>query len=83
MARAYAGWLGTLGMAFTLLRGALAGGGFEGTVLQAVFALLALAVVGAVVGAIAEATVDEAVRTQLERQLAEHEGSQSDAKAAA
>lgn len=58
-------------MATVLLRGALAGGGLEGTIHQAIVATGLLAVVGVVVGAIAQRTIDESIRTQLEAQLAE------------
>lgn len=71
MARAYAGFLGSLGMTVALARGAVHGAGFEGTVLQAVIAMAALAAVGAVVGSIATSTVDEAIRSKLQQQLAD------------
>lgn len=73
MARAYAGVLGSLGMAVTLLRGAMHGGGFEGTVTTAVVAMFALAGVGWFVGQVAEATVDESVRQRLQAQIDRHE----------
>ncbi len=74
MARAYAGVLGFLGMGITLLRGAIVGAGFEGTVTSAVYAMVSLALVGFVVGWIAEATIDESVRSKMEKQLAELSG---------
>ncbi len=74
MARVYAGVLGFLGMGITLLRGAIAGGGLEGTVSSAVYAMVTLALVGFVVGWIAEATIDESVRSRMEKQLAELKG---------
>jgi hypothetical protein len=77
MARAYAGVLGSLAWAVTFARGALLGGGIEGTAQTAFFAMLALAGVGYVVGQIAEATVDESVRQRLQRQLDELEASQT------
>ena len=70
MARAYAGILGYLAMAVTMLRGALHGAGVEGTIVQAVAAMAVMAIVGAVVGAIAQHTVDESVRISLEKELA-------------
>ena len=73
MARAYAGALGSLAMGVTLLRGALGGGGVEGTVTMAITAMLALSGVGWVVGRVAEATVDESVRHRLQRQIDRHE----------
>ena len=74
MAKTYAGVLGSLGVAVAMLRGALAGAGFEGTVMTSVNAMIAMAAVGFVVGAIAETTVDTSVRTRLESQLAEVAG---------
>ncbi|TWT31265.1 hypothetical protein KOR34_46410 [Posidoniimonas corsicana] len=71
MARDYAGYLGCLGMIVALLRGAVHGAGIDGTILQGVASLAAFAAVGAVIGAIAETVVDESVKTQLEKQLAE------------
>lgn len=73
MARTYAGVLGYLGLAVTLLRGALHCGGLEGTLMQALIAMAVLAPVGAVVGAVAEQTVDESVRESLQERLAELE----------
>lgn len=71
MAKTYAGFLGSLGMAVVMLRGAIAGAGLEGTVATAVSAMIALAAVGFVVGAIAQTTIEESVRTRLESQLGE------------
>lgn len=71
MARTYGGVLGALAMATVLLRGAIAGGGLEGTIQQAIVAAGLLAIVGVIVGAVAGRTIDESVRTQLEAQLAE------------
>lgn len=75
MAREYAGFLGSLGMAVVLARGAFHGAGVEGTILQSVLALGALAVAGLVAGAIAESVVDEAVRQKLEERLSELDSS--------
>lgn len=69
MGRAYAGFLGYLAAALTLIRGALAHGGVEGTLLSAIMALAVFAIVGFVIGTIAEATVDQAVQQRLEAQL--------------
>ncbi|TWT65404.1 hypothetical protein Pla123a_48720 [Posidoniimonas polymericola] len=77
MARDFAGYLGSLGMIVALMRGAMHGGGIDGTILQAVASLASFAVVGAVIGAIAETVVDESVRTQLEKQLAEVESAEA------
>ncbi len=73
MARAYAGVLGSLSMAVVMLRGAIAGAGFEGTVANALPAVALMGAVGFIVGWIAEATIDESVRSRLEKQLAELE----------
>ncbi len=77
MARAYAGVLGSLGMAVTMARGAILGAGIEGTAMTAVVAMLALAVVGLVVGGVAEATVDRSVFDQLEKKVEEHTARQA------
>lgn len=77
MARTYAGILGYLAMAVTLLRGALHGAGFEGSVAQGLVAMVIMALVGAVVGGVAQWTVDESVRTSLEKQLASMGGSEA------
>lgn len=77
MGRAYAGVLGSLAWAVTFARGALLGGGIEGTAQTAFIAMLVLAGVGFLVGQIAEATVDESVRQRLQRQLDELEASQT------
>lgn len=69
MARAQALVMGYLGMTVTLLRGVRAGAGIDATLLTAIGAMIAMALVGAVVGAIAQRTVDESVRSQLEKQL--------------
>jgi hypothetical protein len=58
-------------MIAALLRGMKDGAGIEGTVLHGVAAMAALAVVGALLGAVARSVVDESVRAQLEKQLAE------------
>lgn len=70
MARTYAGILGYLALAVTLLRGALHGAGLEGSLWQGLTAMAVMAVVGAFVGGVAQWTVDEAVRVSLDRQLA-------------
>ncbi len=71
MAKAYASKLGLLAMTVVMARGAIAGSGFEGTVMIALMAMPILAMVGFFVGWIAEATVDESVRIRMEKQLAE------------
>ncbi len=69
MGRAYAGVLGYLASALTLVRGAVAGSGLEGTVMMAVAAMAIFALIGFVIGTIAETTVDHAIREKLETQL--------------
>jgi hypothetical protein len=71
VARQYAGILGFLGMAIAMLRNLWLGSGFETSVTQAVASTALLAAVGFLVGWIAEVTIDEAIRTKLERELAE------------
>lgn len=69
MARRFAGTLGSLAMAVTLLRGALGGAAIEPTMATAAAALVALAAVGAVVGYLAEQTVETGVRQRMEEEL--------------
>lgn len=69
MARRYAGTLGSLAMAVTLLRGALNGAAIEPTMAGAAGALVALAAVGAVVGYLAEQAVETGVRQRMEKEL--------------
>ncbi|MEM6329297.1 MAG: hypothetical protein AAF790_03495 [Planctomycetota bacterium] len=71
MARAFAGTMGCLGMVVTLLRGVKEAAAVEATIASALTAMVVLAVVGGVLGAIAQATVDESVRVQLSKELAE------------
>ncbi|MGI9456010.1 MAG: hypothetical protein ACR2NU_05575 [Aeoliella sp.] len=70
MGRAYAGVLGYLAAALTLVRGAVSGAGLEGTLLTAIAAMAIFATIGFVLGVIAETTVDHAMQEQLESQLA-------------
>lgn len=77
MSRAYAGFLGFLGMSVALLRGVKDGAGLEGAVTEAVLAMAALAAVGAATGAIARSTVDASIRATLERQLAEADAAEA------
>lgn len=69
MARRYAGTLGSLAMAVTLLRGALNGAAIEPTMAGAAGALVALAAVGAMVGYLAEQAVETGVRQRMEKEL--------------
>ena len=73
MGRAYAGILGLLAMSMVMLRGVLHGAGLESTFSMATISLISFAAVGFVLGTIAESTVDEAVRSRIERQLADLE----------
>ncbi len=77
MAKAYAGALGSLAWAVTFARGALLGGGIEGTAQTAFLLMAALAGVGYIVGLIAEATVEDSVRQRLQRQLDEYEANKT------
>ncbi len=70
MARVYAGIMGSLAMTVVICRGLLTAGGVEGTLTSAVVSLIVFAVIGAAVGHLGQTTVDEAVRQQLEQQLA-------------
>ena len=70
MARKYAAIMALVGMTVVLLRGLKMGAGFEAVVVSALGWMATLGVVGLVVGALAQATIDEAVRVQMERELA-------------
>jgi len=76
MGRSYAGVLGYLAVAITLVRGALTGSGVEGTLLTAMTAMAIFAALGFVLGTIAQSTVDHSVRDQLEDQLANVDANQ-------
>lgn len=71
MGRIYAGILGPLAMAVVICRGWLASGGVESTLSVATAYLVIFSALGALIGHIAQATVDESVRAQLERELAQ------------
>ena len=72
MGRIYAGILGPLAMAVVIGRGVLGSSGADGTLMTAILALAAFAVLGAILGHLAQNTIDESVRTRLEQQLAHH-----------
>ena len=72
MGRLYAGILGPLAMAVVLCRGAKDSGGVEGTLVMAMFSMIAFALLGSILGHIAQTTVDESVRLKIERELARH-----------
>lgn len=70
MGRAYAGILGSLATILTLARGIWSGGGLEGTLSTMLTVMPLFAAIGFVVGTIAQTTVDQAMREQLEGELA-------------
>ncbi len=70
MGRSYAGVLGYLAATLTLVRGAVTGSGLEGTLVMAIATMACFASIGFLIGTIAQTTVDQAVREQLESQLA-------------
>lgn len=65
MGRTFAGVLGTLAFATTMVRGLLHGGGFQPTVSAAMGWLIGMAVVGAVVGELASWIVADSIRSSL------------------
>ena len=77
MGRAYAGVLGYLAAALTLVRGFMASGGVEGTLMTAIAALVLFAMIGFVLGSIAQATVDQSVRQRLENSLAQAQSTEA------
>jgi hypothetical protein len=78
MGRSYAGALGLLAFALVAVRGVLAGGGAEETLLAASAAMFAFAAVGYIVGNIAEHLVNESVRTQFQAAMAAWDENQPD-----
>lgn len=70
MARRYAVIMALVGMSVVLCRALKGGDGFEAAVVSALQWMAILGGVGFVVAALAQATVDEAVRFQMERELA-------------
>jgi hypothetical protein len=70
MARRYAGILALVGMSVVLIRSLKNGASVESAVMASLGGMLALGLVGMIVGAVAQATVEEAVRSQIERDLA-------------
>jgi hypothetical protein len=65
VARQYAGILGLLALAVSLLRGLIAGSASEATLGTAWFNLLAFTAIGAVIGWLAERTVRDSVSGQI------------------
>jgi hypothetical protein len=70
MARRYAGILALVGMSVVLIRSLKNGASVESAGMASLGGMLALGLVGMIVGAVAQATVEEAVRSQIERDLA-------------
>ncbi len=70
MARQYAGIMASLGMTLVLMQALRNGKGFESAVVSAMFWMITLGIVGFMVASLARNTVDEAVRQQIEQELA-------------
>ncbi|HYO25320.1 MAG TPA: hypothetical protein VEQ85_10265 [Lacipirellulaceae bacterium] len=71
MARRYAAIMALVGMSVTLVRALRNGSTVEATVVSALAWMAGLGLVGLVTAAIASATIEESVRTQMERELAQ------------
>jgi hypothetical protein len=67
--RTYAGILGSLAMAVVLVRGVMAGGGAEESLIHAVAAMIVFGLIGLVVGGIASWMVEEAVYAQVQQEV--------------
>lgn len=65
MGRTFAGVLGTLAFATTMVRGLLHGGGFQSTVTSAIGWLIGMSVIGAIVGELAGWIVADSIRHSL------------------
>jgi len=72
VARQYAGILGLLALMVSLVRGLIAGGASEATLLTAWLSLLAFTVIGAMLGWLAERIVRDSVSSRIESELQEH-----------
>lgn len=70
MARQYAGIMASLGMTLVLMQALRNGKGFESAVVSALFWMITLGFIGFMVASLARNTVDEAVRQQIEQELA-------------
>jgi hypothetical protein len=70
VARQYAGIMASLGMTLVLMQALRNGKGFESAVVSALFWMITLGFVGFMVASLARNTVDEAVRQQIEQELA-------------
>jgi hypothetical protein len=62
--------MASLGMTLVLMQALRNGKGFESAVVSALFWMITLGVVGFMVASLARNTVDEAVRQQIEQELA-------------
>jgi hypothetical protein len=71
VARQYAGILGLLALAVSLMRGLIAGSASEATLWTAWFSLLAFTAIGAAIGWLAERIVRDAVSGQILSELQE------------
>jgi len=71
MGRSYAGILGPLGFALVVARGVVTRGGVEETILAASAALFVLAGLGYFIGQTANYLVNDSVRSQFHRAMAE------------
>ena len=77
MGRTYAYVLGLLGMLVVMIRSIFHSAGAEGTLYQALLALLGFAAVGAFLGNLAEATTKESVRREMEEEIAQSSETQT------
>jgi hypothetical protein len=80
MGRAYAGILGPLAFALVTARGALSGGGVEGTLSAASAALFVFAAAGYLAGSLAEFLIRDAVTSQFRHAMAKWNAKQPTAK---
>jgi hypothetical protein len=69
VARTYAGILANVGMLVVLFRALKNGAGVDGTILQAVVAMILMAAVGLILGTIADSTVAESVRVSMQTEI--------------
>jgi hypothetical protein len=74
--RTYAGILGSLAMAVTLLRGVMAGGGVDETLVHGLIAMIVFMAIGFTIGAIADWMIEEAVYEQVGQEVAAQESQQ-------
>ena len=65
MGRTYAGVLGTLAFATTVVRGLIHSGGFGSTMATAIAHLIVFAVIGGMIGELAEWIVADSIRSSL------------------